>query len=104
MDGCLAAYHEDWHMMLFDFASQKWTDVTDFPSSCAQMVSGGEICCFQRGRRVPVRVADRKVESVAQGELRHGGFWYGYAPDDSASLAFLDPGTQRIYALDVDFP
>ena len=91
-------------MMLFDFASQKWTDVTDFPVDYHKWSRDGKHVLFNSGPRIyRMRIADRKVESVAQGELRPGGFWYGYAPEGDP-LAFQNKGTQEIYALDVDFP
>jgi Tol biopolymer transport system component/DNA-binding winged helix-turn-helix (wHTH) protein len=101
----IAAYHEDWHMVLFDFASQKWTDVTNSPVAYHKWSKDGKYVLFNNGPRIyRMRVTDLKVEPVATlGELRPALPWYGYAPDD-APLAFHDVGTQEIYALDVDFP
>jgi len=92
-------------MVLFDFATQKWIDVTDFPVGYHKWSKDGKYVLFNNGPRIyRMRVTDLKVEQFATlGELRPALPWYGYAPDD-APLAFHDVGTQEIYALDVDFP
>ena len=100
----IAAYHEDGHMVLFDFATQKWTDVTDFPVEYHKWSRDGKSVLFNSGPRLyRARIIDLKLEQVAAlADLRPGG-WYGYAPDDSP-LTIRDAGTQEIYALDVEFP
>jgi hypothetical protein len=92
-------------MVLFDVATQKWTDVTDFPVGYHKWSGDGKYVLFNAGHRIyRMQIADRKVEPVATlGEPRRTLGWYGYAPDDSP-LALHDVGTQEIYALHVEFP
>jgi hypothetical protein len=101
----IAAYHEDWHLVLFDFATRKWTDVTDFPVGYHKWSRDGKSVLFNSGPRIyRMRISDLKVKQIATlSELRTAHPWAGYAPDD-VPLALHDAGTQEIYALDVEFP
>jgi Tol biopolymer transport system component len=100
-------------LMLFDFATQTWSelarDVYVVPVNWS--ADGSFVFYVRRGAHpsvLRVRVADRRVEEIVSlKDLRQTGFrgaiWTGLTPDDS--LMFLrDIGTQEIYVLDLQVP
>jgi WD40 repeat protein len=95
--------------ILFDFTTQKWTELTKvligYPSwsrdSKYIYFDGGDDPAFYR-----VRIADHKLERlVSLKNLRRAGYgyWTGLGPDDSP-LLLRDVGTEEIYALDWQVP
>ncbi len=97
-------------LMLFDFATQTWSelvrDVYVVPVNWS--ADGQSVFYVRRGAQpavLRVTIADRKVEEIASlKDLRQTGFrgaiWTGLTPDDSP-LFLRDIGTQEIYALDL---
>jgi len=98
--------------MLFDFKTQKWTQLESiqaaFPnwsrnSNYFYFLSSGSDSAIYR-----VRISDRNLEKVVSlkgirltiGEV---GTWCGLAADDSP-LILRDVGSQEIYALDLQLP
>jgi serine/threonine protein kinase/Tol biopolymer transport system component len=98
-------------LMLFDFASQEWEEITKLSAGYPNWSKTGDYVYFMDGEDRPtvmrVRIRDRKLERVAdlKGLRRTGyyGWWLGLAPDDSP-LVLRDAGTQEIYALDWQAP
>ena len=101
-------------VLVFDFATQKWTEVIRPPNEwCAWSHDGRYIQCgfVVKGEEVVqrVRVSDHKVELVASlKNLVRVGFsgintWLGAAPDDSP-LANRNVSSYDIYALDWELP
>jgi Tol biopolymer transport system component/DNA-binding winged helix-turn-helix (wHTH) protein len=104
-------------LMLFDSATQKWTEAFGFEMGFPCWSRDGKyIYFFQdsykqdvRERIVRFRLSDRKIENI--GDLKNVGrrttgtitAWFGLAPDDSPLLA-RDISTQEIYALEMDWP
>jgi Tol biopolymer transport system component/DNA-binding winged helix-turn-helix (wHTH) protein len=107
-------------LILFDFSTQKWTQVND--SQVGSSVGfpvwshDGKYLYFKYYpapdvpyRIVRLRLSDRKVENVAElgnvGRWTIGthGQWFGLAPDDSPLFA-RDISTQEIYSLEMDWP
>jgi Tol biopolymer transport system component len=104
-------------LMLFDFATQKWTEAFGFEMGYPSWSRDGKyIYFFQdsykqdvRERIVRFRLSDRKIENI--GDLKNVGrrttgtivAWFGLAPDDSPLFA-RDISTQEIYALEMDWP
>ena len=104
-------------LMLFDFATQKWTEAFGFEMGFPSWSRDGKyIYFFQefykqdvRERIVRFRLSDRKIENV--GDFKNVGrrttgtiaAWFGLAPDDSPLFA-RDISTQEIYALEMDWP
>jgi Tol biopolymer transport system component len=109
----IAALHADSPgSMLFDFKTQKWTQLESidagFPnwsrdSNYLYFFSSGSDAAIYR-----VRINDHKLEKVVSlkgirltiGEV---GTWCGLGPDDSP-LILRDVGSQEIYALDLHLP
>jgi len=103
-------------LMLFDVATQKWTEAVGSQIGCPTWSQDGKYIYFQdsqnqdqRERIVRLRLSDRKIEKIVDvkdiGRLTTGTFvdWFGLAPDDSPLLA-RDISTQEIYALDMQWP
>lgn len=105
-------------LMLFQFATQKWTELFGFDIGYLSWSQGSKYIYFQRqqspGQDVSVqvariRMADRKMENIVDeknaGRLITGTFpdWFDLAPDDSPLFA-RDISTEEIYALDVSWP
>ena len=100
------------YLMLFDFTTQKWTELakinSGFPcwsrdSKYIYSDTFGTTSGFFR-----IRIGDRKLDSVTSLKDLRRAFgtmqpWAGLAPDNSPLLV-RDIGTQEIYALDVDLP
>ena len=103
-------------MVLFDFASQTWTEAFGSEMGYETWSHDGKYIYFQ-GVTAPdtffrilrFRLRDRKIESIADirrvGRMTAGGFdsWFGLAPDDSP-LVTRDISTQEIYALEMEWP
>ena len=104
---------EGYKLMLFDFVTQKWTQVFGSPIGYLLWSHDGKYIYFQDMRNaeriVRLRISDRKIEHVVDiknvGRLTTGTFvdWFGLAPDDSPLFA-RDISTSEIYALEMDWP
>jgi Tol biopolymer transport system component len=105
-------------LMLFDFASQKWTELFGHAVGYENWSRDGKYLYFQDFhdhapgvgyRIVRLRLSDRKIENVGElgsiGGLTTGTFgpWFGLAPDDSPLFA-RDISTTEIYSLEMDWP
>ena len=100
-------------LMLFDFATQKWSELAQASIGYPQWSADGKYVYFDTGYSAEpiiyrVRLADRKLERVASFK----GFrrvitpwvsWSGLTPDGSP-LLMRDTGTQEVYALDFEEP
>jgi Tol biopolymer transport system component/DNA-binding winged helix-turn-helix (wHTH) protein len=97
-------------LMLFDFATQTWSELARDVYVVPVNWSADDRSVFyvRRGAQpaiLRVAVADRKVEEIVSlRDLRQTGFrgaiWTGLTPDDSP-MFLRDIGTQEIYALDL---
>jgi WD40 repeat protein len=94
-------------LLLFDFQTQKWTELAKGPMGWLNWSKDGlsvYVLHYKgRGAVLRIRISDHKTEQVADlnnfvTSGRYGG-WLGLAPDDSP-LLLLDAGTQDLYALD----
>jgi Tol biopolymer transport system component len=108
-----------WKMMLFDFATQKWTEAFGSEVGYPWWSREGKYIYFQdwsnaaqvaHNRIVRLRLSDRKIENIVDvkdvGRMTTGTNnvdWFGLAPDDSPLFA-RDIGSAEIYALDVQWP
>jgi Tol biopolymer transport system component/DNA-binding winged helix-turn-helix (wHTH) protein len=105
-------------LMLFDFASQKWTELFGYAVGYENWSRDGKYLYFQDFhdhapgvgyRIVRLRLSDRKIENVGElgsiGGSTTGTFgpWFGLAPDDSPLFA-RDISTTEIYSLEMDWP
>jgi serine/threonine protein kinase/Tol biopolymer transport system component len=98
-------------MVLFDFQTEKWSEIMKGSGSFPNWSADGRYVYFLRWPENPavlrVRASDRKVERVADlKNLRITGYfniWLGVTPDDSP-LLLRDTGSQDIYALDWEAP
>jgi hypothetical protein len=92
-------------MVLFDFATREWKDLTEPPVGYSEWSYDGKYIYFSSPTGIHrVRIADREVEQVVSlKEFRLAWGWIGLTPKN-APLALRDVGSQEIYALDVDFP
>ena len=110
----ISAYSVAGSLLVFDFATQKWTEIVKPPNEwCAWSHDGKYIQCGSvvKGEEVwqRVRVTDHKVETVTSlKNLARVGFngintWLGAAPDDSP-LAIRDVSSFDIYAIDWELP
>jgi DNA-binding winged helix-turn-helix (wHTH) protein/Tol biopolymer transport system component len=105
-------------LMLFDFATQKWTVASGFEVGYLSWSHDGKYIYFQRWQNTGhevlehvarLRLSDRKVEDIVElknvGRLTTGTItdWFDLAPDESPLFA-RDISTQEIYALDVQWP
>jgi serine/threonine protein kinase/Tol biopolymer transport system component len=98
-------------LVLFDFQSGKWTELTQTPAGFPNWSADGK-CVYFLGRLknrevLRVRISDRKVELVADlKDLPTTGYWsasLALTPDDSP-LLLRNLGTQDVYALDWEAP
>ena len=111
-----AIKHDSSALMLFDFASQKWTQV--FGSTLAYPIwsHDGKYIYFEslppQGNCPILRynMKDRRIEDVADPKkiwridgASEGCGWIGLDPDD-APMVTRDIGVQEIYALDMEWP
>jgi eukaryotic-like serine/threonine-protein kinase len=100
-------------LMLFDFATRKWTELAKTDIGAANWTGDGKYLYFDSGSGLDpaisrVRIADRKLERVTGlKDFRRVEFsfypWSGLTPD-GAPLLLRDAGTQEVYALDFDAP
>ena len=102
-----------WKLVLFDFTTRKWAELTEVPTVHQIWSRDGKHLYFRSGREdravFRVRISDRKLERVlglkgfqdAMGPGPGGGFTL--TPDDSP-LLLRDAGIQDIYALDWEAP
>jgi hypothetical protein len=97
--------------MLFDFESQKWTQLAEVKAAYLNWSRDGQYVYFLRWLDNPavlrIRIGDRKVEQVSDltnlpttGNL---GPWVGLDWDGSP-LLLKDNGTQDVYSLDWEVP
>jgi eukaryotic-like serine/threonine-protein kinase len=98
-------------LMLFDFQTQKWSELAKVRAAFPNWSRDGQYVYFLRWLDKPavlrVRIKDGKLEQVSDltdlpttGNI---GPWLGLAPDDSL-LLLKDLGTQDVYALDWEQP
>jgi Tol biopolymer transport system component/DNA-binding winged helix-turn-helix (wHTH) protein len=97
-------------LMLFDFATQTWSELVKeaYVGFANWSADGASVFYMRRGAQpaiLRVAIADRNVqEIVGLRDLRQTGFrgaiWTGLTPDDSP-MFLRDVGTQEIYALDL---
>jgi DNA-binding winged helix-turn-helix (wHTH) protein/Tol biopolymer transport system component len=106
-------------LMLFDFATQTWTEAYGTEVGYPWWSREGKYIYFQdwsnaaqdaHNRIVRLRLTDRKIENIVDvkdvGRMTTGTSnvdWFGLAPDDSPLFA-RDIGSAEIYALDVQWP
>ena len=104
-------------LMLFEFATQKWTELFSRDVGYLSWSRDCKYIYFQaldpvqniRENIVRLRMSDGKVEQILEekdiGRLTTGTItdWFGLAPDDSPLFA-RDIGTQEIYALEMNWP
>lgn len=99
-------------LMLFDFTTQKWTELARSDVGWLTWSRDGRQVYFKRlgneAAIMRVRVGDHKLEEVVS--LKNvkntgwgGGLWIGITPDGSP-LLLRDTGTQEVYALDWEGP
>jgi len=94
-------------LMLFDFATQKWEEITKLSLGFPNWSKDGDYVYFLHAESQPsvmrIRIRDRRLERVADlknfRQTGYWSFWLGLAPDDSP-LLLRDIGTKEIYALD----
>ncbi|PYU55099.1 MAG: hypothetical protein DMG55_29195 [Acidobacteria bacterium] len=98
-------------LILFDFATQKWEEITKISLGFPNWSKNGDYVYFLHGQNQPsvmrIRIRDRRLEQVADlknfRQTGYWSFWLGMAPDDSP-LLLRDIGTKEIYALDWQAP
>ena len=100
-------------LMLFDFATQTWSELARdvYVSPVNWSANGRSVFYMRRGAQpaiLRVAISDHKVEEIVSlKDLRQTGFrgaiWTGLTPDDSPML-LRNIGTQEIYALDLRAP
>jgi len=100
-------------LMLFDFKTQKWTELAKTDIGALNWSRDGKYLYFDSGSGLApaisrLRIADRKLERVAGlKDFRQVEFsyypWSGLTPD-GAPLLLRDVGTQEVYALDFEAP
>jgi Tol biopolymer transport system component len=103
----LAVNKHERKMVLFDFQTGKWSDLSEKTIDFPNWSRDGNYVYFLHYPENPallrIRINDRKVEQVAdlKGFLATGfwGFWLGLDPEDSP-LMLRDAGTQDVYSLD----
>lgn len=100
-------------LMLFEFASQKWSEVASMSVGFTQWSADSNYVYFDTGYSVDpaiyrVRIADHKLERIASlKDFRRAvtsfvsATWSGLTPDGSP-LLMRDTGTQEVYELDFD--
>jgi eukaryotic-like serine/threonine-protein kinase len=98
-------------LVLFDFQTQKWTELMKRSAAFPNWSRDGRYIYFLHWPDNPavlrIGVSDRKVERIA--DLKnvpitgYYGIWLGLSPDDSP-LLLRDAGSQDIYALDWETP
>jgi len=98
-------------LLLFDFQTQKWTELAKGSMGWLNWSKDGQsvyVLHYKgRGAVLRIRISDHKTEQVVDLKNfitggRYGG-WLGLAPDDSP-LLLRDAGIQDVYALDWEVP
>jgi Tol biopolymer transport system component len=100
-------------LMLFDFTTQKWSELASMSIGFTQWSTDSNYVYFDTGYSADpaiyrVRIADKKLERIASlKDFRRvvTAFvaWSGLTPDGSP-LLMRDTGTQEVYALDFEAP
>jgi Tol biopolymer transport system component len=100
-------------LMLFDFTTQKWSELASMGNGFNQWSADSEYVYFDAGSSAEpaiyrVRISDRKLERVASIKdfrrvVTPWVSWMGLTPDGSP-LLMRDGGTQEVYALDFESP
>jgi Tol biopolymer transport system component len=97
-------------LLLFDFQSQKWTELATGGFGFSNWTKDGQYLQFLSsgaGAVIKIRVSDGKRETVLDlksiGLTGRWGHSIGLAPDDSP-LLLRDAGTQDVYSLDWEEP
>lgn len=100
-------------LMLFDFTTQKWSEMAKMDVGFTDWSKDSKYVYFDTGLSASpavyrIRVADRKLERVADLKgLRRTIFalipWSGLTPDGSP-LVLRDVSSQEVYALDFEAP
>jgi hypothetical protein len=100
-------------LMLFDFASQKWSEMLSMSVGFTQWSTDSAYVYFDTGYSADpaiycVRITDHKLERIAGlKDFRRAvtsyssATWSGLTPDGSP-LLMRDTGTQEVYALDLE--
>jgi Tol biopolymer transport system component len=98
------------NLRLFEFATQKWTDLAKLTAGYPSWSPDSKYVYFDtlgsEAAFCRVKVSDGKLEQlVSLKNIRRSGsyLWTGLAPDGSA-LLLRDVGTEEIYALDLNAP
>jgi Tol biopolymer transport system component len=98
--------------MLFDFKTQKWTQLESIGAAFSNWSRNGNYVYFLSSGSdsaiYRVRISDRNLEKVVSLKgirltIGDVGTWCGLAGDDSP-LILRDVGSQEIYALDLQLP
>jgi serine/threonine protein kinase/Tol biopolymer transport system component len=99
-------------LLLFNFATQKWSQVVKTATGFFRWSPDSKFVYFDNGFNADpavfrVRISDHKVEQVASlKDFRRvvmlWNTWFGLTPDGSP-LLMRDIGTQEVYALDFDY-
>jgi DNA-binding beta-propeller fold protein YncE len=100
-------------LMLFDFAANKWSELSNIGVGTTRWSRDGQFVYFDTGASQDpaiyrVRIADHKLERICslkdfRRALSYWVAWMGLAPDGSP-LLMRDTGTQEVYALDFNVP
>jgi Tol biopolymer transport system component len=100
-------------LMLFDFATQQWSELASMSIGFTQWSTDSNYVYFDTGYSADpaiyrVRIADKKLERITSlKDFRRAvtAFvtWSGLTPDGSP-LLMRDTGTQEVYALDFEAP
>jgi Tol biopolymer transport system component len=107
-----AMTHDFENLTLFDFRTQKWTELAKITTAFPDWSRDGKYFYFHSSGSDPalyrVRISNHKLEKIVSlKEIRltigGAGTWCGLAPDDSP-LVLRDVGSQEIYALDLQLP
>lgn len=98
-------------LMLFDYATQKWSELVNMSSGYTQWSGDSEFVYFDSGTSTDpaiyrIRLSDKKLERVATFKGIRRVFtafvaWSGLTPD-GLPLLMRDTGTQEVYALDLE--
>jgi Tol biopolymer transport system component len=100
-------------LMLYEFSTQKWSDLLSHNVGMEQWSADGKYVFFDTGTGAEqaiyrIRLTDRKLEQVASLQnfrrtVLPWVSWMGLTPDGSP-LLMRDTGSQEVYALDFDAP
>jgi len=99
-------------LMLFDFRTQKWTELAKMTAAFPNWSHDGKYLHFHTFGSDPalyrVRISDHHLEKIVSLKgvrlaIGPWGAWCGLAPDDSP-LVLRDIGSQEIYSMDLQVP